>query len=161
MDRFLDWRLTILRAATHATERGDHDFCLSRSHEWPNVFMYWLDDLYLEVELTWVDWLIPFFIEEWLNGFTCWMDGFRMIALIDSLFNDWFVGWWMIKEIDFLINWLTVEFIDWLIYGLIDLSTDHNYFEESNSCVNSYVKVCWIHYVVDMLIRCNHRLDDW
>ena len=27
-----DWRLTILRAATHETERGDHDFCLSRSH---------------------------------------------------------------------------------------------------------------------------------
>ena len=25
-------RLTILRAATHETERGDHDFCLSRSH---------------------------------------------------------------------------------------------------------------------------------
>ena len=27
-----DWRLTILRAATHETERGNHDFCLSRSH---------------------------------------------------------------------------------------------------------------------------------
>ena len=27
-----DWRMTILRAATHETERGDHDFCLSRSH---------------------------------------------------------------------------------------------------------------------------------
>ena len=26
-------RLTILRAATHETELGDHDFCLSRSHE--------------------------------------------------------------------------------------------------------------------------------
>ena len=25
-------RLTILRAATHETELGDHDFCLSRSH---------------------------------------------------------------------------------------------------------------------------------
>ena len=25
-------RLTILRAVTHATELGDHDFCLSRSH---------------------------------------------------------------------------------------------------------------------------------
>ena len=25
-------RLTILRAATHETEWGDHDFCLSRSH---------------------------------------------------------------------------------------------------------------------------------
>ena len=25
-------RLTILRAATHKTELGDHDFCLSRSH---------------------------------------------------------------------------------------------------------------------------------
>ena len=25
-------RLTILRTATHETERGDHDFCLSRSH---------------------------------------------------------------------------------------------------------------------------------
>ena len=25
-------RLTILRAATHEIERGDHDFCLSRSH---------------------------------------------------------------------------------------------------------------------------------
>ena len=25
-------RLTILRAATHETERGGHDFCLSRSH---------------------------------------------------------------------------------------------------------------------------------
>ena len=24
--------LTILRAATHETELGDHDFCLSRSH---------------------------------------------------------------------------------------------------------------------------------
>ena len=27
-----DWRLTILSAAPHKTERGDHDFCLSRSH---------------------------------------------------------------------------------------------------------------------------------
>ena len=27
-----DWRLTILSAATHETEWGDHDFCLSRSH---------------------------------------------------------------------------------------------------------------------------------
>ena len=27
-----DWRLTILCAATHGTERGDHDFCLRRSH---------------------------------------------------------------------------------------------------------------------------------
>ena len=27
-----EWRLTILRAATHETERGDHGFCLSRSH---------------------------------------------------------------------------------------------------------------------------------
>ena len=27
-----DWRLTILRPATHVTKRGDHDFCLSRSH---------------------------------------------------------------------------------------------------------------------------------
>ena len=26
-------RLTILRAATHETELGDHDFCLSRSHK--------------------------------------------------------------------------------------------------------------------------------
>ena len=25
-------RLTILHAATHETELGDHDFCLSRSH---------------------------------------------------------------------------------------------------------------------------------
>ena len=25
-------RLKILRAATHETELGDHDFCLSRSH---------------------------------------------------------------------------------------------------------------------------------
>ena len=25
-------RLTILRAASHETELGDHDFCLSRSH---------------------------------------------------------------------------------------------------------------------------------
>ena len=25
-------RLTILRAATHETELGDHDFCFSRSH---------------------------------------------------------------------------------------------------------------------------------
>ena len=25
-------RLTILHAVTHVTERGDHDFCLSRSH---------------------------------------------------------------------------------------------------------------------------------
>ena len=25
-------RLTILRADTHETEQGDHDFCLSRSH---------------------------------------------------------------------------------------------------------------------------------
>ena len=25
-------RLTILRAATHETELGDHDFCISRSH---------------------------------------------------------------------------------------------------------------------------------
>ena len=25
-------RLTIFRAATHETELGDHDFCLSRSH---------------------------------------------------------------------------------------------------------------------------------
>ena len=25
-------RLTILRAATHETELGNHDFCLSRSH---------------------------------------------------------------------------------------------------------------------------------
>ena len=25
-------RLTISRTATHETERGDHDFCLSRSH---------------------------------------------------------------------------------------------------------------------------------
>ena len=25
-------RLTILHAATHETERGDHDLCLSRSH---------------------------------------------------------------------------------------------------------------------------------
>ena len=25
-------RLTILRTATHETELGDHDFCLSRSH---------------------------------------------------------------------------------------------------------------------------------
>ena len=29
-DRSQDWRLTILRAATHKTERGEHDFCLSR-----------------------------------------------------------------------------------------------------------------------------------
>ena len=27
-------RLTILRAATHETELGDHDFCLSRSHRY-------------------------------------------------------------------------------------------------------------------------------
>ena len=27
-----DWNLTILRAAKHETELGDHDFCLSRSH---------------------------------------------------------------------------------------------------------------------------------
>ena len=27
-----DWRLTILSAATHETERGDHDFCLSWSN---------------------------------------------------------------------------------------------------------------------------------
>ena len=27
-----DLRLTILRVATHETEWGDHDFCLSRSH---------------------------------------------------------------------------------------------------------------------------------
>ena len=27
-----DLRLTILRATTHETERGGHDFCLSRSH---------------------------------------------------------------------------------------------------------------------------------
>ena len=27
-----DWRLTILRAATHEKELGDHDSCLSRSH---------------------------------------------------------------------------------------------------------------------------------
>ena len=26
-----DWHLTILRSATHETERGDHDLCLSRS----------------------------------------------------------------------------------------------------------------------------------
>ena len=31
VDRSQDWRLTILCAATHKTERGDHDFCLSRS----------------------------------------------------------------------------------------------------------------------------------
>ena len=29
--RSQDWRLAILRAATHETEWGDHDFCLSRS----------------------------------------------------------------------------------------------------------------------------------
>ena len=28
-----DWRLTILRAATHETKQEDHDFCLSRSYE--------------------------------------------------------------------------------------------------------------------------------
>ena len=27
-----DWRRTIISAATHETEQGDHDFCLSRSH---------------------------------------------------------------------------------------------------------------------------------
>ena len=27
-----DWRLAILRAATHEAERGDYDFCLSWSH---------------------------------------------------------------------------------------------------------------------------------
>ena len=31
-DGFQDWRLTSLSAAAHETERGDHDFCLSRSH---------------------------------------------------------------------------------------------------------------------------------
>ena len=30
-------RLTSLRAATHETELGDHDFCLSRSHDIENV----------------------------------------------------------------------------------------------------------------------------
>ena len=32
MDGTQDWRLIILRAATHKTERGDHYFCLNRSH---------------------------------------------------------------------------------------------------------------------------------
>ena len=32
VDRSQDWRLTILRAASHETKRGDHDFCLSWSH---------------------------------------------------------------------------------------------------------------------------------
>ena len=30
-------RLTILRAATHETELGDHDFCLSRSHHYTDT----------------------------------------------------------------------------------------------------------------------------
>ena len=32
MDGFQDGRMTILRAVTHEEERGDHDFCLSRSY---------------------------------------------------------------------------------------------------------------------------------
>ena len=32
-------RLTILRAATHETELGDHDFCLSRSHYTDRFFV--------------------------------------------------------------------------------------------------------------------------
>ena len=31
-DGFQDWRLTILRAATHEAELVDHNFCLNRSH---------------------------------------------------------------------------------------------------------------------------------
>ena len=40
-------RLTILRAATHETELGDHDFCLSRSREGNENFISFAERWFL------------------------------------------------------------------------------------------------------------------